>query len=266
MLHAVRHQFDRARDFDAILRAIECFARESGFVGVFYLHVPPAGRLGVEDAFHLGGCDLAPRYVAEKIFLTDPCAMQALHSTRPFVMRDIGRIRELSKAEQAFTGVAAQNGCADGLSLPAFGPAGRSGYLELTLPPGHDPVAEDRLRSAHWLAQQAHLRICDLLAERVERKALTAREREVLTWLAQGKSNEVIGAILGLSPHTIDTYLRRIYEKLEVCDRVSAALRGVAEGHITGVAPCPEPRSASWPEPGWDDATTSRLAKRGESV
>ena len=51
-------------------------------------------------------------------------------------------------------------------------------------------------------------------------------------WVAKGKSNSVIADIIGISPNTVDTYLRRIFEKLEVSDRVTAALRGLAIGLI----------------------------------
>lgn len=62
--------------------------------------------------------------------------------------------------------------------------------------------------------------------------ALTPRERDILAWVARGKSNSVIGDVLGISPHTVDTHLRRIYAKLGVSDRISAALAGVGIGLI----------------------------------
>jgi DNA-binding response OmpR family regulator/DNA-binding CsgD family transcriptional regulator len=54
--------------------------------------------------------------------------------------------------------------------------------------------------------------------------ALTAREAEVLLWIAQGKSNRDIGDILGLSPRTVNKHLEQIYQKLGVENRASAAI------------------------------------------
>ncbi|MCB1402817.1 MAG: helix-turn-helix transcriptional regulator, partial [Rhodobacteraceae bacterium] len=61
---------------------------------------------------------------------------------------------------------------------------------------------------------------------------LSERETEVLAWVARGKSNSAIGEILGISAHTVDAHLRRIYLKLGVFDRISAALRGIGVGLI----------------------------------
>jgi len=54
---------------------------------------------------------------------------------------------------------------------------------------------------------------------------LTAREREVLEWVAAGKTNRDIAAILGARPRTIEKHLERIYEKLGVETRTAAAAR-----------------------------------------
>lgn len=52
---------------------------------------------------------------------------------------------------------------------------------------------------------------------------ITAREAEVLTWIANGKSNTDIGVILALSPRTINKHLERIFKKLSVENRTAAA-------------------------------------------
>ncbi|MFO1141106.1 MAG: helix-turn-helix transcriptional regulator [Amaricoccus sp.] len=62
--------------------------------------------------------------------------------------------------------------------------------------------------------------------------AVVARRAEVLVWVARGKSNGSIADILGISAHTVDAHLRRIYLKLGVADRLSAALRGLGFGII----------------------------------
>ncbi len=55
--------------------------------------------------------------------------------------------------------------------------------------------------------------------------ALTAREREVLGWVAAGKTNAQIAQILGAQPRTVAKHLERVYEKLGVETRTAAAMR-----------------------------------------
>jgi DNA-binding CsgD family transcriptional regulator len=54
---------------------------------------------------------------------------------------------------------------------------------------------------------------------------LTPREREVLDWVAAGKTNRDIAAILCASPRTVEKHLERIYEKLGVETRTAAVMR-----------------------------------------
>jgi DNA-binding NarL/FixJ family response regulator len=51
---------------------------------------------------------------------------------------------------------------------------------------------------------------------------LTAREAEVLMWIARGKTNKDIGEILGSSPRTVNKHLEHIFEKLGVSTRSAA--------------------------------------------
>ncbi|NQX87512.1 MAG: response regulator transcription factor [Halioglobus sp.] len=51
------------------------------------------------------------------------------------------------------------------------------------------------------------------VARRFEK--LTAREKEVMSWMAEGKANKVIAAILDISSRTVEIYRKNIYEKME---------------------------------------------------
>jgi DNA-binding CsgD family transcriptional regulator len=52
--------------------------------------------------------------------------------------------------------------------------------------------------------------------------ALTPREREILLWVARGKSNREIAAVLYLAPGTIRKHLDNVYDKLGVSTRAGA--------------------------------------------
>ena len=124
------------------------------------------------------------------------------------------------------------------------------GTLEFASPPAHrllreffPPAASGRLprELAEWLETGVEAsfirrhgerrlvvrRTGDslLLEERVGEVALTAREREVLSWVARGKTNSEIAQMLWLAPSTVRKHLENVYAKLGVSTRTAAVAR-----------------------------------------
>ncbi len=64
-------------------------------------------------------------------------------------------------------------------------------------------------------------------AARLARLGLTRREREVMQWVAAGKTDKDVAALLGLSPRTVHKHLQRIYTKLGVETRTAAVMRAL---------------------------------------
>jgi DNA-binding CsgD family transcriptional regulator len=62
-----------------------------------------------------------------------------------------------------------------------------------------------------------------------EPEGLTPRENEVLHWLAHGKTDAEIAALLGLSPRTVQKHLEHIYIKLGVETRTAAVMRSIGK-------------------------------------
>ena len=61
--------------------------------------------------------------------------------------------------------------------------------------------------------------------EEFKQFGLTDREAEVLGWVAQGKSNDDMAAILTVCSQTVKKHLERIYSALGVTNRTEAALK-----------------------------------------
>lgn len=59
-------------------------------------------------------------------------------------------------------------------------------------------------------------------------RALSLREREILAWVREGKSNYEMGCILGISAMTVKNHLQRIYKTLGVSNRTHALSRCLA--------------------------------------
>ncbi|MGN6529997.1 MAG: response regulator [Burkholderiaceae bacterium] len=130
----------------------------------------------------------------------------------------------------------------DGAQAPAHAPAGLCEWVRARVAAGeggevpaqwtsvagtrrlrcslHPASAEDE-----WLVvltESDHGAAVEALALRFR---LTAREAEVLYWVAQGKTNRDIGEILGTSPKTVTKHLEHVFRKLGVETRTAAASR-----------------------------------------
>lgn len=111
--------------------------------------------------------------------------------------------------------------------------AGATGYLVKNLPP--ETIVEKVRESARGGAPMDPLiarRVLELLsgtnASRGE-YGLTEREREVLTLMVQGMTRLDIAQKLFVSPPTINTHSRNIYEKLHVHTRGGAVAKALKE-------------------------------------
>jgi DNA-binding NarL/FixJ family response regulator len=62
------------------------------------------------------------------------------------------------------------------------------------------------------------------------RVRLSPRERQIVTFIADGCSNQDIAARLSLRIQTVKNHLSRIYRKLGVPNRVQLAVFGMTEG------------------------------------
>jgi len=120
-----------------------------------------------------------------------------------------------------------------GISIPVHGPRGRNGCFSLEFTDANSGIQNINIQMMQWVCQCTHQNFCRLLTDdEVDIPKLTARETQILTWIALGKSNAEIATILGISFHTVGTYTRRIFEKTKTNNRTSAALCGISNGLI----------------------------------
>ena len=63
--------------------------------------------------------------------------------------------------------------------------------------------------------------------EMFDKFSLTRREAEIMFWITQGKTDDVIGTLLSISPRTVHKHVENIYAKLGVETRTSAMLRAL---------------------------------------
>ncbi len=84
---------------------------------------------------------------------------------------------------------------------------------------------EEALLLELWRAHAAMAMARELRLAQVPPAGLTLREKEVLEWLVEGKTDGEIAVILSISERTVNTHVARILNKLEVENRASAVAR-----------------------------------------
>jgi DNA-binding CsgD family transcriptional regulator len=206
---------------------------------ISYIHLPPLGaqdmgRVLIEtEGFPP---ELVERYHREKLFLIDPIPIYAQKTASPFRWSEISRLTNLRPDQKDLLRAFREAGLGEGYVFQVFGPGGRNGVFGLGFSDSRRILKRPVVREIHWICQAFHLRYCEILEKRFpEFIGLSKRESEVLEWVARGKSNADIAAIMGVSSHTVDAYLRRIFLKLGTTDRVTAAIRAVGTGMLTGL-------------------------------
>ena len=209
-------------------------ASELGFGAAGYLLFDKA-RTGTAIAMlHRGFSPAVVEKYKELGFgLHDPTLRVAFSTGRPWTFKEVAARFSLSRGEEHYRKTFNAMNTMNGIGFPLFGPNGRDAYAVLGRPQSEGAIEAIDRTGLHMVAQAAHLKALQLgPLQAGEGSDLSEREVEILGWVAQGKSNGVIAGILQIAPGTVDTYLRRIFDKLDVTDRTSAAVKGVSMGLI----------------------------------
>ncbi|MDB5875184.1 MAG: hypothetical protein JWQ07_4626 [Ramlibacter sp.] len=107
------------------------------------------------------------------------------------------------------------------LSGHAAPPAAAATALKLLL-----PYIDTALRQMPPVPpRQAHCISNPVQRQVVRLSALSERERQIMTWVALGKTNPEIGCILSISEFTVKNHMKSIFGKLDVSNRAQAVAK-----------------------------------------
>src|SRR5581483_1805632 len=158
---------------------------------------------------------------------------EARRRTTPFAWSDIRLQRALSPGEEKTWDDLREFGWRDGFVVPLHGPGGTLATVGMsTMERDVDFSLGQRLR-LQVMALAVHERFRTLSGPIVLQPpcdALSARERECLRWVADGKTDWEIGVILSISSATVKFHLDRARMKLKAVTRAQAVARLVLSG------------------------------------
>lgn len=109
--------------------------------------------------------------------------------------------------------------------------AGASGYLLKSMLRSE---LIDTIREVHAGKRRVQAEIAADIADHVASDALTAREIGVLRKIAEGSSNKIVAADLGISEETVKGHMKNILSKLHANDRTHAVLIAMKRGFLDG--------------------------------
>ena len=204
---------------------------------VSYHHMPPIGAADFTTSINVVAHgfpeDWVKKYTREELYTIDPIPKAALEGANWFFWSEVDRVITLNRDNLRYLRLLEDAQIGEGMAVPVFGPHARDGYVGIGF--GSNPIPDKTsLDCMAMIAQSAHQHFCQLIRSNTsELSPISPREHDVLYWVVRGKSNSVIADITGLSIHTVDTHLRKVFRKLDAHDRVTASLRAIAAGLVT---------------------------------
>lgn len=142
----------------------------------------------------------------------------------------------LQKIRHLF-GEAREFGLRNGVSVPLHGPGMSWGLMSFASRDLDAMDFEQRLPDLHLLAHYVHEAARQFLRSKTPTPlpALTKRERECLSWAAEGKTSWEIGQLLNISERTSIFHLQNATHKLGVSGRQAAIARAISLGLIVSL-------------------------------
>jgi DNA-binding CsgD family transcriptional regulator len=228
---------DKVASFDELHHICKAYFQANGLTRMIYHYMPPLGASHYDPVIMVSWYGFpkswARRYAEREHYRNNPVIKRALGVTWPIKWSAIRQYDDLSESDRAFFQEMEDAELGDGYSIPVFGPNGHNGNVSFGCGEPEIDIDPQQLMELQLASQFAHMKFFELLKRSDSQQVtLSKREHEILTWVVMGKSNAVIADIIGISTHTVDTYMRRLFVKLDASDRMTVALRGMAIGVV----------------------------------
>lgn len=164
----------------------------------------------------------------------DPVVSYALESLCPLVWSDAMYIGE---TQQIFRDEAQSYGLGQGVTFPVHVRNGDVALMNLVMSNSGPDARKHVQAMLAWgslLATLTHEAMRQIIKTEMELQApqLTARELEVLKWVAIGKSTWEISKLLNISEHGVTYHVRNILQKFDVTSRHLAVTKAIVLGII----------------------------------
>jgi DNA-binding CsgD family transcriptional regulator len=219
----------------SVQAAIELVAR---YYDVDYvtLHLTQNAKAGVDNPFVRTTYPPAwvTHYLLNNFVAVDPVVQHAMKSEAGFSWAEV----PVTPAQQAMLRAAREFGLGDqGYTSPATDELRRRSFLSLNsrMPGNHwnDFLAENAVEIDAIAKDLHHKALVESSVGTSTPQSLSPREHECLCWTADGKTYSEIAIILGLSEHTVRSYLKVVRLKLDCVSMPQAVAKASNLGLIS---------------------------------
>lgn len=171
------------------------------------------------------------RYLEKSYGHIDPFAQMVMKRTGPFRWAEC--YENLTPAQEEMIADSKAHGLKYGINFPMHYAQGAIGLVLLGAEDDFT-LSPDTLIFLEILARHSFERINTLFgdAHKAELLTLSEREREILTLVAQGKTNWEIGAILDISEFSVRDYLKDVSKRMQTSNRTHTVTRAIQLGLI----------------------------------
>ena len=221
-------ELDRLPTADDVMNAMQRALAPFGFENFIVAGIDPKRRFDEQVLANRWPSEFFTQYTRENYLPLDPIARLCRRWTMPFVWSKASYAHEQDPRALEVMRVAAQFRIKRGFVVPIHGLNGYEAAVsmsgvDLEIPPTSKPAI-------HLMALYAFDRMrCLIGAVSKNIPSLTQREREVLTWAAQGKSALEIAEILKITKRTVDEHTQITVRKLGAKNRTHAVAIALRE-------------------------------------
>jgi len=226
---------ERSHQYNNLDVLVDEFAQvidAQGFGSFIMTGLPSAGN-DVEPLIVANGWSEAwtNRYREQAYFADDPVSKWSMTRTRPFQWREAWLMHQSTKRVKQINGEAKEHRMADGIAFPMRSIGGWQAVVSLASEHSLDigPGGEALL---HMASLYFHMRATEILSARSRIPQLSPRQREILSWIAAGKSSWEISEILSIAQNTVANHVKAIRERLNVATAVQAVVLALKSGQI----------------------------------
>jgi LuxR family quorum sensing-dependent transcriptional regulator len=221
--------------FDLFCEAIEPFGFTFASMGRLLPPLPGnRSEKNVPRAFHLSkGAEDWIKYLVESgdLVTKSPLVLHGFRVSVPFRWREA--YTALSEDQIAHVKRSQSYGLKYGICFPILQVRTSPALMSLGRATDFDLALQD-LVILEVLVRKAFERMFELVEMPPQEKilALTNREREVLTYVARGKTNWEIGTIMNISEYSVRDYLKDLSKRMGTSNRTHTVTKAIRVGLI----------------------------------